>query len=49
MKAIVGLIALVGTPAAGAAMSHGSLHEPTLIMLSGVVLIGIATLLRRYV
>src|SRR5262245_50776067 len=48
MKATFGLIALFGPPAAGAALSHPEFHEPTLLMLSGILLLGIGALLRKH-
>jgi hypothetical protein len=45
MKAIVVMIALLGTPAA--AVAHPHISEPTLMVMSGASLLGLASLLRR--
>ena len=44
MKAIVVMIALLGTPAA--AVAHPRISEPTVMVMSGAGLLGLASLLR---
>jgi hypothetical protein len=47
MKATVVILALVGSPAASLASTHIHASEPALMVLSGALLLGLASLLRR--
>ena len=48
MKATLGLIALVATPAAAGAAVWPYVTEPAFMVLSGAMLLGLASAVRRY-